>query len=94
LYFKGVGDGLFWANAELLATQGAGQRKEGQLYCTPAIGLDSQNYQSLLDAYLPKLASKMHFPTKTWKSIDDLPVGFVLVLALIDAFPCDKGAQK
>lgn len=83
LYVKGIGDGFAWANSLLEATD------KKPLFCTPdTLALNSDNYQQILESFLPIFQSRMHWPTKTWKSVDEVPIGFVLLGALIDAFPC------
>lgn len=89
MYVKGIGDGFVWTNTLLQTT------KRDPLYCTPQkLGMNSQNYQQILESYLPVLASKVQWPRGTWKSVDDVPLGFVLMEALMDAFPCDSAAKK
>ncbi|MBZ5611786.1 MAG: hypothetical protein LAP38_26295 [Acidobacteriia bacterium] len=93
MYIKGVGDGLVWANAELLG----GHRQ--QLYCSPKdLGLNADNYHQLLESFLPTLTQMVHWPygTLKWKSVEDMPVGAVLLTALIHTFPCpqEKEAPK
>jgi len=84
LYIKGVGDGLVWANGFL-----QGQNHD-RLYCQPEkIGLNGDNYDQILESFLPTMSTALKtMKSSTWKSIDDVPIGFVLVLALIDSFPC------
>jgi hypothetical protein len=67
----------------------------GRLFCAPEkIGLNSQNYQQILESYLPAFTRKIDWPTSAWKSVDDVPVGFVLMEALLDAFPVRLAAKN
>jgi hypothetical protein len=84
LYIKGIGDGFVWFNTLLQTT------KRDPLYCTPEkLGINAQNYQQVLESYLPTLNAKAHWPMGTWKSVEDVSVGFVLLEALMDGFPCN-----
>ena len=88
-YIKGIGDGFVWANIQLQTT---GRER---IYCTPQkLGMNSQNYQQILESYLPTLARTVHWPSGNWKSADDVPVSFVLLEALIDAFPCGARGKQ
>jgi len=83
LYIQGIGDGFAWANAELQISD------HQRLYCVPEkLAVTSENYQQLIASFLPRLTRKVHWPLHNWQSVDEVPVGFVLLEALIDAFPC------
>lgn len=89
LYVKGIGDGFVWANALLESTH------RERLFCVPEkLDLDSRNYQQILESFLPTLNSKVHWPLRTWKSVEEVPVGFVLIEALVDAFPCGAAPKQ
>jgi hypothetical protein len=88
LYFKGIGDGFVWANAELLST------KRERLFCAPQeLGLNSENYHQILESFLPTLSKRIHGATVSWKSVEDVPFGYALMTALINAFPCGAPAK-
>ena len=88
-YIKGIGDGFVWANAWLLVTN------HDRLYCTPEnLGLNATNYDQLLESFLPTASAALKTAKVTvWKSIDEVPIGFVLLEALVDSFPCGPGAK-
>lgn len=95
-YIKGIGDGFVWANGFLQATN------RDRLYCTPEnLGLNAANYDQILESFLPTASAALKATnaalkaTKTavWKSIDEVPIGFVLLEALIDSFPCAAQAK-
>jgi hypothetical protein len=59
LYVKGIGDGFVWANSLLDATN------HQQLFCVPGtLGLNADNYQQILEDYLPTLQTRLRWPTK------------------------------
>jgi hypothetical protein len=86
LYLSGLGQGIEWAN------RAAESLHHNRLFCVPdKLALDSVNYDQILESFMPTLettAQKIKSPSGSWKSADDIPVGFALVLAMIDAFPC------
>jgi hypothetical protein len=89
MYRKGLGDGYVWVNAQLRAA------KRDMLYCQPEkLILGPDNYDQILESFLhtPGIALSALTPMM-FKSVDDVPVGFALLQALIDAFPCG-GATK
>jgi hypothetical protein len=51
--------------------------------------LDFENYDQILEAFLPKFGMLVgSTKQKPFKSVDEAPVGLVLLYALADAFPC------
>jgi hypothetical protein len=86
LYIKGIGEGLSWANTYLAV------KHQELLFCAPEkLGLDAKNYQQLLETFLP-VARKMKLAIST--PVDEMSVANLLAFALIDAFPCNKGAKQ
>jgi hypothetical protein len=72
IYINAMGNGLSWANTELMVKQ------QAPLYCPPeAISLSAKNYFEMIDDQLSK------FPAK-----DSAPIGAILTRALERTFPC------
>jgi hypothetical protein len=85
LYLKGIGEGFVWANTLLHSTE------RDRLYCAPEkLELNIDNYQQILESFLPNARTTFADIMKrgSFKSVDDLPLGLALLLALMDAFPC------
>lgn len=89
-YLKGIGDGFVWSNVSL-----NGMHRD-RLYCQPEkLGMDAANYDQILESFLPKANQAWNaLKSKEWKSVEDVPVGFVLLMALIDAFPCGAEVKQ
>ena len=89
-YLQGMGDGFFWVNGDLKA------HGKQLLYCQPeklTLGVD--NYAQVLESYLPTLEKNIKSSSqKGWKTVDDVPLGFALLQALQDAFPCQGAPAK
>jgi hypothetical protein len=73
-YVYGVGNGMVWANAELVT------RHAQPLFCAPAtLVLNEDNYLALLDSELQSGKSKVK---------DDSPIEPILLAALEKTFAC------
>ncbi len=78
IYITGVGDGLLWANAELIT------RKQKPLYCQPGeFVLHTDNYLEILNRKMKDEKFTKHLPA-------DFPLARVLLRALQEIFPCDE----
>jgi hypothetical protein len=89
-YLKGMGDGFVWANADLAALH------RNRLYCAPEeLGMNSDNYDQILESFLPKMGEAWRtLKNKDWKTLDDVPAGFALLMALTNAFPCGEDSKQ
>ena len=91
LYLKGMGDGFVWANTVLQSTE------RDRLYCAPEkLELNLDNYQQILESFLPNAQGSFEEIMKrgSFKSVDEMPLGLALLLALMDAFPCHPPQTK
>jgi hypothetical protein len=76
-YINGMGAGFTWANGRLNA------RGMPKLFCTPrSLSLNANNYIDILDKQISRMSQK------ETPGLDDLPIGFVLLLGLEETFPC------
>lgn len=84
-YVFGLGEGLSWANVELMA------RNHPPIFCEPKnISLNADNYKSLIDDSLKKVdRSKMSV-----EQFNKVPLGLLLKKGLMDAFPCSNTSQR
>ena len=58
------------------------------------LGLNAANYDQILESFLPAASAALNTVNlKVWKSIDEVPIGFVLLEALTDSFPCGAVAK-
>ncbi|MGG6895807.1 hypothetical protein [Rhizobium sp. BR 315] len=79
-YIAGMGEGYSWSNVA------AQSRGDAAIYCPPQkLGISGSQYVKLLDDYI---ADKTHYRSDF--SPPDSEVAFVLYLALLDAFPCQR----
>ena len=85
-YLDGIGQGLQMMNSWLKVSN------QRPVYCTPAkLALKAENYRDLVDSFVVSVVKD-----PKWRSGDDpadMPIQQALLLALMDAFPCEKEAK-
>lgn len=79
LYLSGLSHGLEWSNA---------MNKDNPLYCQPGkLALTTSNYVNLLnDEIILHRNYALKDPTY---SVDDKPLGLILLRGVMNTFPCD-----
>jgi hypothetical protein len=78
IYLDGVGSGFCWANSRVKATGGR------PLFCTPTnLALQAENYSQILRDYIEKNMKEL-----MERLGPDYPVEGLLLLGLIETFPC------
>lgn len=78
-YIGGLGEGIFWANAELT-------KQHAPLFCEPEkLRLVADNYMDIIDGQITRL-SQPHGATIA--EIDSFATGLLLLKGLEETFPC------
>jgi hypothetical protein len=88
-FIKGLGDGIRSANIQLDVNSRA------KLFCTPAeSNLQVKDYDQILESFYPFLTDFLKgTPIGSWRTVDEVPVGYALGLALRRKFPCSPSEK-
>lgn len=87
MYISGLGQGYYWAN--LLSKRDL----KDALFCPPEeMALNFENYKNILEEEIKKTRKMILSSGKKegFKSLEETPIGMILLFGLKDTFPCSK----
>ena len=77
-YVQGLGDGIAWANI-------AATHDKKPMYCAPPrLTLGLENFLDIINRQIDIQAKRL-----TQAQLDDSEIGFMLMLGLVETFPCE-----